>query len=352
MSEPAKIYIANVGMISPVGFDAASTAAVRAGMSGYETTGFYLDEDDYIRMARVPQEALINSLPKAIDPEEFTARQIRLLQLATLALGQLQPTLPQDMKLPLFISGPEQLIDGDRPIDTGFLEMLTRQTGTNLDIASSRIISTGRAGGLAAIKLAFRLFASSDQNYVIIGGVDTFYDGQILQILLRDERLLAGGNMDGFVPGEGAAFILLSKSQIPLSHNSHRVVTLYEPGLASETGHRSSSEPYRGDGLAAAMATALDNAKTSKIKTLYSSMNGEHFFAKEHGVAMLRNSKMLEENMKIEHPADCFGDLGAAFGPVVTGLSGVHLLNNSSASPCIVCCSSDKEPRSAMVMHA
>lgn len=252
----------------------------------------------------------------------------------------------------MFIAGPEQLIEGDQPLDAEFLKMLSQQAGIKLDSALSRIIATGRAGGLATINLAFRYFASSDKNFAIVGGVDTFYDGRMLQILLEEDRLLTGGNMDGFIPGEGAAFILLSKQKLPLFKDSNKFVGIYEPGLANETGYRGSQEPYRGDGLASAVSTALDNAKTDKIKTLYSSMNGESFFAKEHGIALIRNSDLLEENIKIEHPADCFGDLGAAAGPVMTGLSSIYISNNKVAVPCIICCSSDKAPRAAMVLHA
>ena len=352
-----KVYIAGTGMITPIGANTAMTAAaVRAGVSGYRYTDFYVGDDEYVRMALVPEEALENSLnEETLTSEyttgEYTARRYRLLQLAKLALEELKPALPQNVKLPLFIAGPEQLFEGDQPINGVFLQNLAKQTGVNLDLAMSRIISTGRAGGLAAVNLAFRFFASGEESFAIVAGVDTFYDGAVVQTLQKDERLLAGGNMDGFIPGEGAAFILLCKHKVPLHKNTDKIVCLYEAGLGNEPGHRASKEPYRGDGLASTVATALANAKTAKIKTLYSSMNGEHFFAKEHGVAMIRNSEFLEEHIKIEHPADCFGDLGAAFGPVAVGIIATHLLNNKIGSPCIVCCSSDKESRGAVVMH-
>jgi len=352
MSDKAKIYVAGVGMVTPIGADAAMTAAaVRAGISGYKYSDFYREDDEKIRMALVPEDVLENSLNADILSGEYTERQIRLLQLATVALAQLQPALPPDVKLPLFIAGPEQLIDGDQPISAVFLENLAKQTDVNLDLAMSRIISTGRAGGLATINLAFRLFAGSDAPFAIIGGVDTFCDGAVLETLMQDERLLVGKNKDGFIPGEGAAFLLLAKQPIPLHKNSNKIVCFYEAALGSEAGHRASTEPYRGDGLAAVLAAALDNAQTSKIKTLYSSMNGEHFFAKELGVAVIRNSESLDEKMKTEHPADCFGDVGAAFGPVIAGITAINLVNNKIGAPCVVCCSSDKDARSAVVMQ-
>lgn len=354
MSDVNKIYISGVGMVTPVGANTAMTAAsVRAGISAFQSSGFYLDEDNHIRMARVPKEALDEGLNEDLLPENFSARQIRLLQLATLAFNQLVPSLPQNVKLPLFLAGPEQLIEGDQPITNEFIELLVKQTGYALDIPMCRFISTGRAGGLAAINLAFRYLMASEHNLVIVGGVDTFYDGQLLQQLLANERLLVGGNMDGFIPGEAAAFILLSKTVAPAHKQTRKSISIYEPGLASEPGHRGSTAPYRGDGLATAVTSALNNAgNLPKVKVLYSSMNGESFFAKEHGVALIRNGERIDENIKIQHPADCFGDLGAAFGPVVTGISALNMWNNHIPSPCMICCSSDKDPRAAMILQS
>lgn len=352
MTDKPKVYIAGIGMITPVGANTEMTAAaVRAGVSAFESTDFYLDDENYVRMARVPREVLTSSLSMDALPEELGNRQIRLLQLATRALSQLHPLLPRNQKPPLFLAGPEQLIEGDRPIDSEFLKLLMQQSGVALDLAASRVVSTGRAGGLAAVDLAFRYLAVSDQPFAIVGGVDTFYDGRMLQLLLADERLLVGGNMDGFIPGEAAAFLLLTRNRTSLFRNSDQAVCLCEPGQASEPGHRFSQEPYRGDGLAQALAAALDNARTGKIKSLFSSMNGENFFAKEHGVAIVRNRPLLEEDIKVEHPADCFGDVGAAFAPVAAGILAVYLANRKLASPCVICCSSDKAPRAAMVMH-
>ena len=104
MSDQPKLYIAGIGMITPVGANTAMTAAaVRAGVSAFQPTGFYLDDDNYVRMARVPREALDVSLNNDL-PEDFTARQIRLMQLATLALVQIKPALPKNQKIPKLLA--------------------------------------------------------------------------------------------------------------------------------------------------------------------------------------------------------------------------------------------------------
>lgn len=353
MSEQPKVFIAGIGMITPIGANTTMTAAaVRAGVSAYRNTIFYVGEDDRIRMALVPSEALQAGPDSDSEntPKGYSARQNRLLKMAAIALAEVHPLLPPGLKLPLFLAGPEQLIDGDLPVNINFLAHLAKKVGVNLNLDTSRVISMGRAGSLAAIQMAFRYFATSSETHVLVGGLDTYYDGRLLQLLAEDERLLAGGNKDGFIPGEGAAFLLLSRKRVPLFHSVNRAVCLYEPGLGHEPGYRGSKVPYRGDGLAEALTQALANAQVGTIKTLYSSINGENFFAKEHGVALIRNRERLLDSMKVEHPADCFGDLGSAFGPVVAGIAAVHLLGNSAVAPGVLCCSSDRDARAAMVM--
>ena len=96
-----------------------------------------------------------------------------------------------------------------------------------------------------------------------------------------------------------------------------------------------SDDPYRGDGLNGAFKQAITNRNATGIHTVYASINGESFWAKELGVAITRNQKALHNDVVIEHPADCFGDTGAAFSAVVLGMltagsPGVYLVYGSS----------------------
>lgn len=54
-------------------------------------------------------------------------------------------------------------------------------------------------------------------------------------------------------------------------------------------------------------------------------MNGEHFWSKEFGVAMVRHFKTRQKDISVVHPADCYGDLGCATSPVLLGLAAMDL---------------------------
>lgn len=351
MSDMPKVYVVGIGMITPVGLDTVMTAsAVKAGVSAYRESNYFDEYYNNIRVATVPDVALESCLDEESLTCPMAARHARMLQMAKLALSEIMPMLPKGEKLPLFLAGPEPMGISDQPLNVSFIENLALQTGVNLDLEQCRVSSLGRVGGLNSIRLAFRYLESTNTKFVLVGGVDTFYDKDTLDYISKKKRLLCGEVMDGFIPGEAAGFLLLTNH--PSAMTADRRPFVFEPGSGSEKGHLYSEETYTGDGLSTAVMVALKNANTSKIQTLYSSMNGESFFAKEHGVAMIRNNEALDEKMKLEHPADCFGDLGAASGIVMIGLSATNILTKRDATPILVCCSSDREQRSAVVIHA
>lgn len=344
----SRAYIAGVGMVTPLGVNTEMTAAAfKAGISSYNEVDFFDNDFNKIKMCCVPQELLDDSLVESKIKGEMSSREARMLQLTKLALLQLT-ALPKNTKIPLFLACPEQVVAEDPAITMAFIQNLAIQSCVDLDIENCRIISMGRAGGLDAINLAIRFLDASSVDYILVGGVDTFYDKPVIDYYLKDDRLLVVNSMDGFVPGEAAAFLLLSKT----NHQGkiHALPYIFEPGIESEPGHMYSDQPYTGSGLAAAVTRTIKQSEVSKINAIYSSMNGEHFFAKELGVMIIRNNSFIDEAYDLLHPADSFGDLGAAIGIVMMGMVHDSLLKRQIDSPCLVCCSSDSALRSAAIV--
>ena len=115
-----------------------------------------------------------------------------------------------------------------------------------------------------------------------------------------------------------------------------------------ESGYRYSDDPYTGDGLAQAVTSALAELNNEPVASILSSMNGENFGAKEWGVAYIRNSAAFEPESHMEHPAECFGDTGAAVMPILAGLVAVGLENGYRRGPALVYCSSEGPQRGAV----
>ncbi len=339
-------WIVQTGMVTAVGIGSAQTASsVRAGISRYQESTVYNKRFEPMTLALLPDDALPSLHDDLAQLPGLTSRQMRMLRLADGALKEALKDIKIQQPLPLFLAGSEPYADRPAALTPTFVQQLMTQTGVELDAAQSSVFPTGRAGGLLALRAALALLAEGQHDYALVGGVDSYLDLYLLGTLDQADRVLAPSVMDSFCPGEGAGFVLLCSERVSKSHTL--LAYVHAPGIAAETGHRYSQEPYRGDGLATAVSEAVADYQ-QPMQTVLCSLNGENFGVKEWGVAFLRNKAAFAEPFEIEHPADCCGDLGAAFAPVLIGLAAIGMHKEYMSSPCLVWCSSEHEQRGAV----
>jgi 3-oxoacyl-[acyl-carrier-protein] synthase-1 len=153
--------------------------------------------------------------------------------------------------------------------------------------------------------------------------------------------------MDGFIPGEGAAFFVLSAGVA----SGPRVIV---NGAAStmDEGHRYGTAPAKGEGLALALTHLRERVGelSGPIGTTFAGFNGENFDAKLWGVAFTRHSDFFSPAMTIEHPADKYGDAGAATGAILLALAAKSLAGGIRQGPALVWAASDREARACAVV--
>jgi 3-oxoacyl-[acyl-carrier-protein] synthase I len=245
-------------------------------------------------------------------------------------------------------------VQSTRPIDgPGFIRLLDQQVGGRIDVAQSVAADAGRAGGLVAIGRAAELVRSGAAQFAIAGGIDTYRDLYVLGTLDMEKRVKSSAHLDGFVPGEGAVFLLLAAAGAAGQASARTMVTLSQVVQGTETGHLYSEEPYRGEGLAATITQiASVNANAPPFVDVWSSMNGESHWGKEWGVSYLRNKVAFADDHAIQHPADCVGDVGSAVGPLLVGLAALGMRDGYRKSPALVYCSSDRGARAALAVSA
>ena len=344
MSVVKEVYVSSTGLISAVGGDTELTGlAVNVGFSAVRETSILNKQINPIKMALVPDGAIDTLVDEVSSAQYLCHRQKRMLQLAAPAINEVMEGKEGDEPVPLFLALPEHLFDFEMNIKVIFLDWLIAQSGINIDRDNSRLIPYGRAAGIHAIDLAFKFLEAGLGENVLVGGVDTFLDAGLLAYLDSEDRVSAVNVKDGFIPGEGAAFALLTNK----NNSGKKLGKIYLPGLAEETGHRYSSDPHIGSGLAQAFKSAILHSDGKKIEIIYSSMNGESINAKEYGVALIRNSAHISDNVMLEHPADCYGDIGAASGIAMLCLD--HLRRkNGDWRKSLIYCSSDLAPRGAL----
>jgi 3-oxoacyl-[acyl-carrier-protein] synthase-1 len=343
------VEILSVGMVTPIGSTAAQTAAsVRAGISRMSES--FIDDQfgEAIMFGSVNEEDL-PPLCDALEEADLPPERRRLLRIASPAfleaLGALRDPVP------LFVGAPEPRPNGEPVIDLDFLGQIATQTERAVDLARSRVVPRGRAAGLLVLEQAAAILARGAAPCILVAGVDSYLDEDTLATLDGDGRLKNGEVQDGFIPGEGAAFLLLGQAGTGARLGMTPLARIVGVGLGQEPGHLYSSEPYRGEGLAQAFSSVLVNgAQKPRVRTLYAGLNGENFWAKELGVARIRHKEFFEEPVRVEHPADAFGDAGAALGPAMVGLAAHALHYGYRTGPSLIYCGSDREERVAVLL--
>ena len=273
-----------------------------------------------------------------------------MLRLAHAALDQALAILPKDADaLPLLLGLPEH--HTTQPIDASrFLTRLAIQSKAALDLKRSAAAPRGRAAGVLALKQAAARIESGECPYVLVGGVDSLVELYVLGTLDRQGRIRGEKVSDGFSPSEGAAFLLLTTAARAAAQGLEVLAQLVGAASAQESGHVYADEPYLGDGLAAAFTELLAAAPAEAIGCVYASFNGERYWAREFGTARIRNSRHFADDLQMEHPAECFGDLGAAFGPTLAALAAHGVANGYRRAPCLAYASSDHGDRAAILL--
>ncbi|VUD66207.1 hypothetical protein TDB9533_03530 [Thalassocella blandensis] len=346
MTNLSHLYIAAVGILTPLG-DSVSTcsAAIRAGVSRYGDIGYFNRRDYPMKGCYIPAEVLPKLEDSLIAPGIVT-RERRLARIAAPALQKVLGAVEHEAPLPLFLAGPDTLPGPVKSINGNIIKYIQTQAGIELDLARTRYFASGRSGVIEALDLAFKFFESFNEDYVLVGGLDTYLDPTLLSVLDSEGRVLAENSQRGFAVSEGACFLMLTPKQ-ELASNSIRIC---KPGMSREEGHMYSEHPYMGEALSQAVAGAMQNANSTGCTALYSAMNGEDFFAKEYGVAVIRNKKYFAEDFEHFHPADCYGDVGAASGAVLVAYAADELSLSEKIAPALVCTSSDLGRRSAVCL--
>jgi 3-oxoacyl-[acyl-carrier-protein] synthase-1 len=368
MSEPTKeIVIAATANCTSVGLNSEQTALhVRAGIMRHGAIAIQRapvskEDDKPFYMAPVLRAALDALPPEISERPYFTRREGHLLRLARLALKD--PALVAALgkigkkRPPLYLALPEH--ETTRPLDhASMLADLATFVPDTFDKTDSRADGwRGRAGGLLAIGAAIQDIQTGKHNFAIAGATDTFYDVYILERLYFEKRCKQGRwirfKKDIFLPGEGAGFLLLAEKQAALAAGFTPLASISPVTEDFEPGYWGSKEPYLGEGLARAVRKLFEQTPPpAPVAEVFSTMNGETYWAREWGVTRIRNNPAFAENEEIHTPVQNVGDLGAAFPAVLAALAAIGINSGYRKSPALVYGSSDAGQRAAALIYS
>lgn len=358
-----KAGILGVGASSPLGLDARQTALVlRAkkmapGKTPFGSSGFGLGN---VRSRRLP--------------DSLVGRD-RLIELAAPALAEVVRALPGNPgPLPLFLALPPKRAEAEEPLGADFFDVMAKRAGVSLMLEASEPFPIGHAGFAAAMDRAVAVLSAPNTQaamqglgmdrlgklsepvapakpkplYAIVGGVDSYHDPLVLEALDKEKRVNAEGIWDGFIPSEGAAFVLITlpNANLPL------VGKVLGVGLGMERP----DDPQ--NPTIAEAATEVTRAVAANLRTpvpwVLADVNGERYRAKEWTFVRIRNNEALDEAKSVESRlCDEMGDVGAATGALYTAfVCSAWKLGFAPANQALVVLSSDGPARGAIALGA
>ena len=344
--------IVGVGMMTAVGLTAPETAAsVRAATMRFVETPIRDSQFEPFTLAEVPDDGLPPLVDAVAGEHTLTDRERRMLRLGALPLLEAVASLPTGERSPGLALALPEMQPGRRLDGARFLSFFARQIESRFDLTRSFAVDEGRAGALVAIARAAQVIRGGQASVMLAGAIDTYRDLFVLGTLDAEQRVKSQRNHDGFIPGEGAAFLLLASAELVARAGIPPLGRLTRVALDEEPGHLYSDTTYRGEGLARTFAQLLSSGDVgAPVAEVFSSMNGESHWAKEWGVGYIRNRSGFLEDVTIQHPADCYGDTGSASGPLLVGLAALGMRDGYRRSPSLVYCSSDRGPRAALAI--
>lgn len=337
------IVISGSGMITAVGVGTEQVlAAIGAGISLYKDSAIHDNKGIPFKLATVP-DACLPKLDPAVKLASPKGRYKRMLRLALAGMATFAPGLPKDAAAPLFLALPGRHKGMAFPALEPFLKDFHAQAPL-FNLPVSKVFPSGRGAGAEAMQAAVQALQSGQAQQVIVGGVDTALDLALLSQWHTERRLLTSMTMQGFVPGEGAGFVLLSQAE-----NVAGEVVVSGVGTGNEPGHTYSDEICRGEGLMQAMNTATA-ALPEPVQTVCCGLTGENVAIKEWGITVTK-SKVFAPDFTLIHPAENFGDLGAASIPVLIAISAAGMQRQKINGPVVVWASSDMALRGAISLY-
>jgi len=340
--------IVEVGALTSVGLSAPATAAaVRAGISGFADHPYMINQEGepYV-VAMVPSinegtfgtqrfiDLAIPAIEEALYPLINPHKNFGQIPVI-IGLPEVRPGLPDDL--------PEKLADRVKEIgsDSSF-------------IRDAITLLKGHSAGLMALEKGSKLVLNRTYEFCIIGGVDSYIDPNTLEWIEDNDQLHKPSNAWGFVPGEAAAFCLICSGDTARKYKLPIKTQLTAVSTASEKNRIKTETVCTGEGLTQAVRSTIQALPGGyRVDDTICDQNGEAYRADEFGFMLCRLSEHFIDPSDYMAPADCWGDVGAASGPLFINLITAAAEKGYSKGPnTLLWTSSENGERTAAIFQA
>ncbi len=345
------IVISGCAVLSPVGLNMGQTcASIRAGVSRFAEHAFYECEgEDPEWDATEPLNA--SSVP-VIDPSiDGPERLFQLIVPPMKTLFSEAKLKRKDIEAGGFLLSLPYPDAAVKPwlLDKMFIDDLCRRTGLK-SFKVHKVDQSGHTGVFCLIEDAMAILRAGEVPFCIVGGADSYVLEERLNILDQSWRIKSGKAVDGFIPGEAAVMLLLETAR-EAARRKHPVwATVTHCGFGKEPQPIGTDVNSTGKGLAEAIENALKPlGEAPEIQWVVCDLNGENYRGFEWGITQTRLRKIFHDVKRVNHPADCVGDVGAATGGMLAACA-VHAFQRGYyiADQALLWTSSDNGLRAAL----
>ncbi|HEY8209672.1 MAG TPA: hypothetical protein VIG99_19430 [Myxococcaceae bacterium] len=338
--------IVAVGARTPVGLTAETTAAaVRGGISRLREFPFANPGGEPIVVAADGQ------LATSLEGRE------RLLPMLQHTLDQVMRKLAQGKshrgKTQVFLVLPEErpgFSGRDATWVSGAVHAAFRAQQIEVEVETK---GRGHAGGIRAVEAVVRDCAGSPRTLFLVLGVDSYHHPETLLWLERRRQCSQPGVRGGFFPGEGAACLALAGADLRARLGLPGLAAVRGAQTAREARLRDSETGSLGVGATQAVQGATAGLELPKraVDAVYIDINGERYRSEEWGFVAMRTGQAFK-SFKYEAPADCWGDVGAAWAPLAGALVVQSFARGYAPGPrALVLAGSEGGMRGAMLLE-
>lgn len=308
------VVVIGVGARTAVGMNAPATAAaIRAGVAGFAKHPFAVD---------TAGNRMIIAAAPYLGPD--VAGSDRLAELAIPAAVEAVSAFAAapggKPPVPIYVGLPPIRPGCGKDSPTVVLSRIRAELAAACPVARIEAIETGHAAGAMAVKAAWEAIRAGTAEFALAGGVDSYFEAETLEWLEANDQVHSTGpenNAYGFVPGEAAAFVLLGSEAAARRCSLQGAIELLTVQTARETKLIKTDSVCLGEGLTDlfhALGAGLSSGE--QVDHVYCDMNGEPYRADEFGFATIRAGQLFKDPSAFTTPADCWGDVGAASGPL------------------------------------
>ncbi len=332
------VAVVQVGARTPVGLDARQTGfLLRAGFPAMAEAPLANAEGEAITMAFLPT---------------LDGRMVGAERLAALARAPFEEAVEpiRDLAAEVHLAIDEGCPEA--PLAARGLEAMVKRV---MPSAIVRVEPRGEAAAGALVPAAIRTLEARRADFVVIGGVHSDYDPRAIAALEQSGRLFSRDNLDSRMPGEAAAFFVLTRAGEAGRHRLAPAARVIGVGAGKEKARPDNDDPaYEALGLTAAMqqATAPLAADGRTAGWLLTDLTYEMWRQYEWQSVWVRAQKVLGVPYVIEAPAQRIGYLGAAAMPLFVAIATTAWRHGYAPAPlALALVGNDGGDRAAMVLE-